>query len=73
MGVVIKKLGRAEFKDNANEYLEFEMNKSNKVHIQNKALRIEMKPEEFTQFASHVIMGANKLIEMKGITQDDID
>ncbi len=73
MGVVIKRLGRAEFKDNANEYLEFEMNKSNKVHIQNKALRIEMKPEEFTQFASHIIMGANQLIEMKGITADDLD
>ena len=67
MGVVIKKLARAEFKDNANGYFEFEMNKSNKVHIQNKAFRIEMKPEEFLQFASNIIIGANKLIEMKGL------
>ena len=47
------------------------MNKSNKVHIQNKAIRIEMKPEEFTQFAVNVVNGANKLIEMKNIDIDD--
>ena len=71
MGVVIKKLAKAVFEKNANEYLEFELNKSNKIHIQNKALRIEMKPEEFTQFASHIIMGANKLIEMKGLSPEE--
>ena len=43
MGVVIKKLAKAVFEKNANEYLEFELNKSNKILIQNKALRIEMK------------------------------
>tara|TARA_Y100001963_G_scaffold112877_1_gene156315 strand:+ start:262 stop:471 length:210 start_codon:yes stop_codon:yes gene_type:complete len=67
MGVVIKKLARAEFKDNANGYFEFEINKSDKVHVQNDAFRIEMKTEEFAQFASNIIDGANRLIEMKGL------
>jgi len=70
MGVITKKLARVDFKDNGNKYFEFEMNKSDKVHIQNDAFRMEMKPEEFTQFATNIINGANKLIGYKGIEID---
>ena len=42
MGVVTKKLARVDFKDNGNKYFEFEMNKSDKVHIQNDAFRMEI-------------------------------
>jgi hypothetical protein len=71
MGVIQKELAKVEFKDQALEYLEIELNDGPIIHLQNKALRIEMSPEEFTQFASHVVNSANKMIEYKKITSYD--
>ena len=67
MGIVTSVLAEVNFTDNAIKKLTFEMNKSNKIHIQSDYFRIEMKVEEFIQFASHVIIGANKLIGMKDL------
>ena len=73
MGVIQKILATAEFDTNKCESIEIELNQGNIIHFQNDVFRIEMGVPEFVEFASHVIMGANKLIEMKGITQDDLD
>ena len=73
MGVIQKILSKAEFKDNKSEYLEIEQNDGNIIHLQNDVYRIEMRPEEFNEFATHVILGANKLIEMKNIKIDSDD
>ena len=72
MGLIQSILAKATFKNNANKFLEIELNKGGKgnqgkFHLQNDAIRIEMNADEFIEFASHVIVGANKLIESKGI------
>ena len=72
MGLIESILSKAEFKTNGNKFLEIELNKGGKdglgkFHLQNDAIRIEMNADEFIEFTSHVIMGANKLIESKGI------
>ena len=73
MGVIQKILSKAKFKDNKAEYLEIEQNDGNIIHLQNDVYRIEMRPEEFNEFATHVILGANKLIEMKNIKMESDD
>ncbi len=71
MGIVTKELASIEFKDQALKYLEIELNDGPIIHLQNDAFSIEMKPEEFTQFASQVVNSANKMIQYKNITSYD--
>ncbi len=71
MGIVTKELASIEFKDQVLKYLEIELNDGPIIHLQNDAFRIEMKPEEFTQFASQVVNSANKMIQYKNITSYD--
>ena len=54
------------------EFLEIELNQGNIIHFQNDVFRIEMNLPEFVEFSSHVILGANKLIESKNINVDEI-
>ena len=75
MGLIQSILAKANFKTNANKFLEIELNKGGKnnqgkFHLQNDAIRIEMNADEYFEFASSVIEGANKLIETKGIKVD---
>tara|TARA_B100000424_G_C22473922_1_gene277598 strand:- start:14 stop:241 length:228 start_codon:yes stop_codon:yes gene_type:complete len=72
MGVIQKILATAEFKNNKSEFLEIELNQGNIIHFQNDVFRIEMNLPEFVEFSSHVITGANKLIESKNINVDKI-
>tara|TARA_R100000008_G_C3586125_1_gene172446 strand:+ start:2119 stop:2346 length:228 start_codon:yes stop_codon:yes gene_type:complete len=72
MGVIQKILATAEFKNNKSEFLEIELNQGNIIHFQNDVFRIEMNLNEFVEFSSHVIVGANKLIESKNINIDEI-
>tara|TARA_R110000824_G_scaffold55795_4_gene153448 strand:- start:9778 stop:10005 length:228 start_codon:yes stop_codon:yes gene_type:complete len=75
MGLIQSILAKATFKDNANKFLEIELNhggKDNrgKFHLQNDSIRIEMNADEFIEFSSTIIDGANKLIETKKIKID---
>ena len=70
MGVIQKILATAEFDSNKCEFVEIELNQGNIIHFQNDIFRIEMGVPEFVEFASHVIMGANKLMESKNIKLD---
>tara|TARA_R110002073_G_scaffold199276_3_gene358342 strand:+ start:564 stop:791 length:228 start_codon:yes stop_codon:yes gene_type:complete len=72
MGVIQKILATAEFDKNKSEFIEIELNQGNIIHFQNDIFRIEMNISEFVEFSSHVIMGANKLIESKNINMDEI-
>ena len=72
MGVIQKILATAKFDNNKSEFLEIELNQGNIIHFQNEIFRIEMNLPEFVDFSSHVIMGANKLIESKNINVDEI-
>jgi len=72
MGLIQSILAKATFKNNANKFLEIELNKGGKnnhgkFHLQNDAIRIEMNADEYFEFASSVIEGANRLVETKGI------
>ena len=72
MGLIQSILAKAVFKQNANRFLEIELNKGGagglgKFHLQNDAIRIEMNSDEFIEFSIAVIEAANKLIEMKKI------
>lgn len=69
MGVIIKKLTKVNFENSKLKYLEIEYNKGPIIHLQNDIMRIEMRPEEFTHFASQIIISANKLIESKKIDE----
>ena len=71
MGVVQKILSEAKFEKNKSEFLEIELNQGDIIHLQNDVFRIEMNINEFVEFASHVIMGANKLIESKNLGTDE--
>ena len=75
MGLIQSILGKAKFKTNAGKYLEFELNEGGKdnmgkLHIQNDFVRIEMNADEFIEFSSTIINGANKLIQLKNIKLD---
>tara|TARA_R110001592_G_scaffold264648_2_gene530090 strand:+ start:75 stop:302 length:228 start_codon:yes stop_codon:yes gene_type:complete len=72
MGVIQKILATAKFDTNKSEFIEIELNQGNIIHFQNDIFRIEMNLTEFIDFSSHVIMGANKLIESKNINVDEI-
>ena len=72
MGVIQKILATAKFDTNKCEFIEIELNQGNIIHFQNDIFRIEMDVPEFVEFASHVIIGANKLIESKNINVDEI-
>ena len=72
MGLIQSILAKATFKTNANKFLEIELNKGGKndqgkFHLQNDVIRIEMNADEYFEFASSIIEGANKLIETKRI------
>ena len=72
MGLIQSILAKAVFKDNANKFLEIELNEggkdnNGKFHLQNDAIRIEMNADEYMEFASTVIEGANQLIKSKGL------
>ena len=71
MGVIQKILATAKFDTNKSEFIEIELNQGNIIHFQNDIFRIEMNLTEFIDFSSHVIMGANKLIESKNINVDE--
>ena len=73
MGVIQKILAKAEFDKNKCEFMEIELNQGNIIHFQNDVFRIEMNLSEFVEFSSHVIMGANKLIESKNIKLEKTD
>lgn len=72
MGVIQKILAKAKFDNNKSEFIEIEFNQGNIIHFQNDIFRIEMDVPEFVEFASHVIVGANNLIESKNINVDEI-
>ena len=65
MGIVTNVLGKANFKDNKSKSMSIEMNKGDIVHLQNETIRIEMNVNEFYEFASTVINGANGFIDSK--------
>lgn len=65
MGSIQKILSKVEFDENKAEFIDIELNHDGIVHLQNDVFRIEMDIQEFVEFASHVIMGANKLIDTK--------
>jgi hypothetical protein len=72
MGLIQSILGKAEFKNNANKFLEIELNEGGKnnqgkFHLQNDVIRIEMNADEFLEFSTAIIEGANRLIESKKI------
>ena len=72
MGLIQSILAKATFKDNANKFLEIELNEGGKdnqgkFHLQNDAIRIEMNADEFIEFSSTIIEAANRLIEAKKI------
>tara|TARA_R110000744_G_scaffold351826_1_gene457683 strand:- start:548 stop:775 length:228 start_codon:yes stop_codon:yes gene_type:complete len=72
MGLIQSILAKATFKSNANKFLEIELNQGGKdnrgkFHLQNDAIRLEMNADEFIEFSTAIIEGANKLIESKGI------
>ena len=72
MGLIQSILAKAVFKKNENKFLEIELNQGGKdnrgkFHLQNDAIRIEMNADEFIEFSSAIIEGANKLVETKGI------
>jgi hypothetical protein len=72
MGMIESILAKAEFKSNANKFLEIELNEGGKdgrgkFHLQNDAIRLEMNADEFIEFSSAVIEGANRLIQQKGM------
>ena len=71
MGVVLEVLSKVKFDTSKIGYLEIELNEGPVIHLQNEFFRIEMNPDEFTQFASNVIIGANKLIETKNLNAKD--
>ena len=71
MGVIQSVLSKVNFDTSKIGYLEIELNEGPIIHLQNEFFRIEMNPDEFTQFASNVINGANKLIEMKNLNATD--
>tara|TARA_Y100001973_G_C5144186_1_gene304516 strand:+ start:803 stop:1027 length:225 start_codon:yes stop_codon:yes gene_type:complete len=73
MGVIQKILATAKFDKNKSEFMEIELNAGNIIHFQNDVFRIEMNIPEFVEFASHVIVGANKLIETKNIKMDSLN
>ena len=59
MGLIQSILAKATFKDNRGKF-----------HLQNDSIRIEMNADEFIEFSSTIIDGANKLIETKKIKID---
>ncbi len=72
MGMIQSILAKAEFKNNGNRFLEIELNEGGKdnqgkFHLQNDAVRIEMNADEFIEFSTAIIEGANKLTQQKGI------
>tara|TARA_R110001592_G_scaffold132342_1_gene346783 strand:+ start:188 stop:415 length:228 start_codon:yes stop_codon:yes gene_type:complete len=72
MGMIQSILAKAEFKTNGNRFLEIELNEGGKdnqgkFHLQNDAVRIEMNADEFIEFSTAIIEGANRLTEQKGI------
>ena len=72
MGMIQSILAKAEFKNNGNRFLEIELNEGGKdnqgkFHLQNDAVRIEMNADEFIEFSTAIIEGANRLTEQKGI------
>ncbi len=69
MGIIQKQLSKIDFKDQKCEFFEVELNDGPIIHLQNNSFRIEMKPEEFQQFAINVVNSANKMIEYKKIGQ----
>jgi hypothetical protein len=71
MGVIVSVLSKVKFDTSKIGYLEIELNEGPVIHLQNEFFRIEMNPDEFTQFASNVINGANKLIESKNLDAED--
>lgn len=71
MGSIDKILSKVEFDKNKVEFLEIELNHGGIIHLQNDVFRIEMPVQEYIEFASHVIMGANKLIDMKKLGEDE--
>ena len=75
MGLIQSILAKAEFKTNGNKFLEIELNEGGKdnlgkFHLQNDAIRLEMNADEFIEFSSAIIEGANKLIQSKKIKID---
>ena len=72
MGMIQSILAKAEFKTNANKFFEIELNEGGKdgqgkFHLQNDAVRIEMNADEFIEFSTAIIEGANRLTQQKGI------
>tara|TARA_Y100000361_G_C11136232_1_gene332069 strand:- start:1135 stop:1386 length:252 start_codon:yes stop_codon:yes gene_type:complete len=74
MGVINKILGRVDLKHKrhkeGSDFFNIELNKGRgglPIHIQNESFRIEMTVPEFTQFATSIINGANKMLEYKDI------
>jgi len=67
MGVVQKKLSKAEIGKDRGSFVDFEMNENGIVHIQNKTWRIEMETQEFVEFATACVKAGNKLKELKGV------
>jgi len=72
MGMIQSILAKAEFKNNGNRFLEIELNEGGKdnqgkFHLQNDAVRIEMNADEFIEFSTAIIEGANRLTQQKGI------
>ena len=82
MGVVNKVLGHVDLNHERHKegssFFNIELNQGRgglPIHIQNDAFRIEMTKQEFTQFATAVINGANKMMEYKDLSQikEDIE
>ena len=72
MGMIQSILAKAEFKNNGNRFLEIELNEGGKdnqgkFHLQNDPVRIEMNADEFIEFSTAIIEGANRLTQQKGI------
>lgn len=80
MGVINKILGRVDLKHKrhteGSNFFNIELNQGRgglPIHIQNESFRIEMTVPEFTQFATAVINGANKMLEYKDLSQIEKD
>jgi hypothetical protein len=67
MGEIIKNIGKAIFQDNPCEFLEIELNLGGIVHMQTNSWRIELKENEFMEFAKSVVQASEILKKNKNI------
>lgn len=67
MGVVRTLLGRAEMRDAESGDVLLELNESGEVHVQTRAWRLELSPEEFLELADEMGRAAAALRRQKDL------